>query len=1029
MFANIDKDLSTAELEQRVLQQWEAEQTFKTLLDLRKDDPAYIFYEGPPTANGKPGIHHVMARSVKDTVCRYKSMKGFYTERKAGWDTHGLPVEIEVQKKMNLEGKLEIEQYGIEAFNQACRESVFTYKDLWDKMTRQMGYWIDLDKPYITLDNNYIESVWWIIKQFHEADLVYKGHRVVPYCPKCETPLSSHEVAQGYKDVKDPSVYVTMKAVDRHFDFLVWTTTPWTLFSNVAIAVGPDIEYVEVQLAGRERHLLLAKERLSALEGEVSILKSFKGQELLGLRYEPLFTDAKPEGKAYLVVGGDFVSTTGGSGLVHIAPAFGEDDYRVGKENHLAIINTVDQKGCFDAQVPSLKGRFVKDADLDIIMRLKEEGKLYRSQKIEHSYPHCWRCTNPLIYYARESWFIRITEIKDKLIAANKKVNWYPASIGTGRFGAWLENLQDWSLSRDRYWGTPLNVWVCEGCDNTHAIGSQAELRELGHLDKDLELHKPYVDDVVIDCRSCGGKMKRTPEVIDCWFDSGAMPFAQQHYPFENKDNFDKQFPADFISEGIDQTRGWFYSLLAISVFLKGESPYRNVVVGELVLDKNGQKMSKTRGNGVDPFGLMDQYGADVVRWYLLSCTSVWLPTRFDEEGIKAVKRKTFDTLLNTYRFFVMYANVDGFDQKSKRIPLSKRPEMDRWLLARMNTVVKEVTLEYDRYDITKALSILSEFIVEDVSNWYVRLNRRRFWKEGHETDKFAAYCSLQEIMVAVVHLMAPVAPFLSDVIHRELTGNGSVHLSRMPEPDADLENDELESKMMFTRRVVELGRNLRTRYSLKVRQPLRQIIVQSRDAVFTEIVLAELNVKEYHSVDVSENIVKKKSKANFRKLGPIFGKQVPDVAKLLLNLTVEQFDLVQNGKDITIILNGEERAVPADCIEVMIDELEGMVAEGDGRLMVALKTELDQELLDEGFSREFVNRLQNLRKDMNFDITDRIQVDVEGEADPCRVLNCFSESINFELLSTLNTGCHLNGQGVEVVIDQTKLQVLVSKL
>ena len=1029
MFANIDKDLSAAEWERKILAQWEQEDTFKKLLELRKDEPAYVFYEGPPTANGKPGIHHVMARSVKDTICRYKSMKGFYTERKAGWDTHGLPVEIEVQKKMNLEGKLEIEQYGIEAFNNACRESVFTYKDLWDKLTRQMGYWIDLEHPYITLDNNYIESVWWILKQFHEAGLVYKGHRVVPYCPKCETPLSSHEVAQGYKDVKDPSVYVTMKMLNKNCDFLVWTTTPWTLFSNVAIAVGPDIEYVEVQLLGRERHLILAKERLSVLEGEVQILRSFKGQELLGLKYEALFPDAKPEGKAHLVVGGDFVSTSDGSGLVHIAPAFGEEDYRVGKENHLAIINTVDQKGCFDDQVPSLKGRFVKDADLDIIMRLKEEGKLYRSQKIEHSYPHCWRCTNPLIYYARESWFIRITDIKDKLIAANKKVNWYPASIGSGRFGAWLENLQDWSLSRDRYWGTPLNVWVCDSCENTHAIGSVQELCELGHLTQSIDLHKPYVDDVLIDCRSCGGKMKRTPEVIDCWFDSGAMPFAQQHYPFENKERFDRQFPADFISEGIDQTRGWFYSLLAISVFLKGESPYRNVVVGELVLDKNGQKMSKSRGNGVDPFGLMDQYGADVVRWYLLSCTSVWLPTRFDEEGMKAVKRKTFDTLLNTYRFFVMYAKVDGFNLQSPRIPLKQRPEMDRWLLARMNSVVKEVTIEYDRYDITKALAILSEFIVEDVSNWYVRLNRRRFWKEGDEQDKFSAYCSLQEILVAVAHLMAPVAPFLSDLIHRELTGNGSVHLSRMPEPDADLENEALENKMMFTRRVVELGRNLRTRHSLKVRQPLRQIIVQSRDAVFTEIVLAELNVKEYYAVDVSENIVKKKTKANFRKLGPIFGKQVPEVAKLLLSLSDEDLNKAQNGEDIFIQLNGEARAVPADCIEVMIDELQGMVAEGDGRLMVALRTELDQELLDEGFSREFVNRLQNIRKDLNLDIVDRISIQVEATPEVCRVLHHFAETINFELLSTLETGVRLSGQSHEVVIDATQLRVGVHKI
>jgi isoleucyl-tRNA synthetase len=1028
MFSNIDKELSPADLEAGILKSWEEEDTYQTLLKERRDEPSYVFFEGPPTANGKPGIHHVIGRSVKDTVCRYKSMKGFYTERKAGWDTHGLPVEIEVQKKLGLDGKLEIEKHGVEPFNHACRESVFTYKDLWDKMTRQMGYWIDLENPYITLDNNYIESVWWILKEFHDKGMVYKGHRVVPYCPDCETPLSSHEVAQGYKDVKDPSVYVTMKAIDRDFDLLVWTTTPWTLFSNVAIAVGAELDYVEVKVEGRERPLIVAEARLSALEGEVEVLRTFKGQELLGLSYEALFPEVKPDGKAHVVVGADFVSTEDGSGLVHMAPAFGEDDYRIGRENGLAVVNTVDAKGCFDDQVPSLKGRFVKEADLDIIMRLKEEGKLYRSQKIKHSYPHCWRCTNPLIYYARESWFIRITDIKDQLIEANKQVNWYPANIGTGRFGAWLENLQDWSLSRDRYWGTPLNVWVCDGCEKTHAIGSQEELRELGGLDADVELHKPYVDAIEIDCQSCGSKMKRTPEVIDCWFDSGAMPFAQQHYPFENKDNFDELFPADFISEGIDQTRGWFYSLLAISVFLKGTSPYRNVVVGELVLDKDGQKMSKSRGNGVDPFALMDRYGADVVRWYLLSSTSVWLPTRFDEEGLKSVKRKTFDTLLNTYRFFVMYANVDGFTLESNRILLEERPEMDRWLLARMNTVVGDVCSEYDRYDLTKALSQLSDFLIEDVSNWYVRLNRRRFWKEGDVQDKMAAYCTLQEILLAIVHLMAPAAPFISDKIYRELSGEKSVHLSRMPELDEALRDEELERKMSFTRRVVELGRNLRTRHSLKVRQPLGTIIVQSREPVFEELVLAELNVKTYQAVDVSENIVKKKSKPNFRKLGPIFGKRVPEVAKLLQNLDAQTLAKVEAGEAIHVELDGEQHEVPAEAVEVLVDELEGMVAEGDGVLMVALKTDLSQDLLDEGFSREFVNRLQNIRKEMELEITDRIELRVQAEKDVCLKLERFAENINFELLSTLSIG-EVAGDAKDVDIDGVSLKVGVSRV
>lgn len=1025
MFKTIEKEQSLAQLEKEMLESWEQEGTFAQLLEDRQGEESYVFYEGPPTANGKPGIHHVMARSIKDAICRYKSMKGFLVERKAGWDTHGLPVEIEVQKKLSLDGKLEIEEYGIEAFNQACRESVFTYKDLWDRMTRQMGYWIDLENPYITLDNNYIESVWWILKRFHEEGLIYKGLRVVPYCPLCESPLSSHEVAQGYKMVKDPSIYVTAPVVGGEVDLLVWTTTPWTLFSNVAIAVGVDIDYVEVALEGRERHLVLAQSRLSAIEGEPNVVRRFKGDELVGQSYQPFFPEVKPDGKCHIVVSADFVSTEDGSGLVHMAPAFGEDDYRIGRENGLAVVNTVDEKGCFDDQVPSLKGRKVKEADLDIIMRLKQEGRLYRSQKIEHSYPHCWRHGTPLIYYAREAWFIRMTELKEKLIEANSKVNWVPATIGTGRFGSWLENLQDWSLSRDRYWGTPLNVWVCEDCGKTEAIGSRAELAEKGGVSEDFELHRPYVDDVILPCDSCGGKMKRTPEVIDCWFDSGAMPFAQQHYPFENEDSFDAKFPADFISEGIDQTRGWFYSLLAISTFLKGESPYQNVVVGELVLDKSGQKMSKSRGNAVDPFELMERYGADAVRWYLLTNTSVWMPTRFDEEGLASVTRKFFDTLLNTYRFFVMYANVDGFDHDTPRIPLEERAEMDRWVLANMNSVVARVTAEYDAYDLTKALGIISDFVIEDVSNWYVRLNRRRFWKEGDLKDKHAAYCTLQEVLVAVAHLMAPAAPFLSDRIHRELTGGGSIHLSRMPEPDENLSDADLEKRMAFTRRVVELGRNLRTRHALKVRQPLSEIIVQSQEAVFEELVLAELNVKSYNAVDESEDIVKKKSKPNFRKLGPIFGKKVPMVAKSLQQLDEQQWADLNAGNPLQVDLDGEKVEVPAECVDVLVDELEGMVAEGDGNLMVALKTELDDALRNEGFAREFVNRLQNLRKDMNLKITDRITVKICCDDQTQAILKEHEETINFELLSTL-AFADASADAVKVSIEETELEVSV---
>ncbi len=1016
MFANLDKNFNHADLEAKILALWTEEDLFNKVLENSKDNPNYIFYEGPPTANGSPGIHHIMARSVKDSVCRYKTMRGFHVSRKAGWDTHGLPVEIEVQKKLKIDGRREVIDYGIEAFNKACRKSVFSYKDQWDQMTQKMGYWIDLKDPYITCDNNYIESVWWILKQFHDKGLIYKGHRIVAYSPGAQTPLSSHEVDQGYKEVKDPSIYVIFKTISAEFDLLVWTTTPWTLYANVAVCVHKDVDYAVVKVEDQERPLVIAADLVqSALNTEnFTILRKLKGAELLGIQYEPLFKNIPVDKKAYYVVEDNFVSTSDGTGLVHIAPAFGEDDYKLKGRFDLPMPCHIDSRGCFDDRVPEYSGTFVKDADVDIITALKKRGQIVRSQKITHRYPFCWRTDVPLIYMAMDSWYIRMTDLKDQLIEANKKINWFPANIGEGRFGKWLDNLQDWSLSRDRFWGTPLPVWCCENkdCGHTHAIGSKAELIELCGAPEDIDLHKPYVDELVFACEKCGGTMKRTPEVIDCWFDSGAMPFAQQHYPFENKDNFTDNFPADFICEGIDQTRGWFYSLLAISVFLKGESPYRNVVVNELILDKNGNKMSKRLGNGIDPFALLDEYGADLLRWYLLSCTSVWLPTRFDVEGILDCKRKLFDTLVNTYRFFVMYANVDDFNHESPRIPIEERPMIDLWMVSRMNTVAKEVLDEMDSYDLTKATNLLTYFFTEEVSNWYVRLNRRRFWKDGDPADKFAAYCTLQEIMIATACLMAPMAPFISDFLFRSLTGQGSVHEAEMPQPDAELAKPELEEKMELTRKVVEIGRNLRTRHNLKVRQPLPEIIVKSPGEVFTELVLQELNVKSYSIVSDDSGLVSKKTKANFKKLGPLFGKRVPQVAALLNNLNPEQMALVEAGKNIFITLENEEIEVNADCIEILVDHIEGLVAEGDGSLMVALKTELSEELLLEGLSREFVNRIQNLRKDTNLDITDRIQLKVRGDSQLIQAIFKFKDSINYELLSEL---CEV---GVEEKLD-----------
>ncbi|MBF0244735.1 MAG: isoleucine--tRNA ligase, partial [Planctomycetes bacterium] len=741
MFKDLDPELSLPELDKRILARWQQEGIFARLLEEREGEPDFIFYEGPPTANGRPGLHHVMARTVKDAFCRYKSMCGFRVERKAGWDTHGLPVEIEVQKKLGLEGRVDVERFGIEAFNRACRESVFTYKEMWDELTEKMGYWIDLSNPYITLDNNYIETEWWVLKRFFEEGLIYKGHRVVPYCPKCESPLSSHEVSQGYRDIKDPSVTVSVRVPAKDYHLLIWTTTPWTLLSNVAIAVGRDIDYVVIRREDDERRFVLAKSRLGALEGESLVEEEFKGSVLLGHRYEPIFDDLKPDGDAYRVVAGDFVSTEDGTGLVHMAPAFGDDDYRTCQRESLPMLNPIDGRGCFTEAVPWLAGKWFKDADVEVIMRLKEKGVLMRSQKIEHSYPHCWRHDTPLIQMARDAWYIRMTKLKDDLISANGTVNWFPATIGTGRFGKWLENLQDWSLSRDRYWGTPLNIWVCEGCGKLESIGSRKELAERAGLDSaEIELHKPYVDEITFSCTECRGTLKRTPEVIDCWFDSGCMPFAQHHYPFENSQRIDELYPADFICEAIDQTRGWFYSLMAIGVFMKGISPYRNVVVSEMILDSQGQKMSKSKGNVIDPFKVIDTHGADAVRWYLMNTNSVWMPTRADEQGIVAVKRKFFDTLINTYRFFTMYANVDGFGLESERVPVEERPVFDRWMLARMNSVVSETLAAYNDYDLTRVTDILGEFLVEDVSNWYVRLNRRRFWKEGDVRDKYSAY-------------------------------------------------------------------------------------------------------------------------------------------------------------------------------------------------------------------------------------------------------------------------------------------------
>ncbi|MDL1892115.1 isoleucine--tRNA ligase, partial [Sphingobacteriales bacterium CHB3] len=769
MFKELTERLSYPDVEKEILTFWKENGIFGKSISTREGKPGFTFYEGPPTANGRPGIHHVMSRTLKDLVCRYKTMRGFQVHRKAGWDTHGLPVEIEVEKQLGFKHKDEIVKYGVAEFNRKCRESVWKYKTDWEQMTEQMGYWVDLSKPYVTFENNYIESVWWALKRFYDEGMIYKGYKIQPYCPRCETPLSSHEVSLGYDDVKDPSVYVKMKLKSQpDTSFLVWTTTPWTLISNVALAVHPGVDYVKVE--HKNEKLILAEARLNVLEGEYIALENIKGSALAGLEYERIFNYHPVDKKAHYVVEADFVTTEDGSGIVHMAPAYGEDDYQISKLYNLPTIHPVNKSGEFTSEVTDFAGKFVKDADPLIIQNLKQRGILYRKETITHSYPHCWRCKTPLLYYARESWYISTTKYAQKMIDLNKQINWVPPEVGEGRFGNWLEENKDWALSRDRFWGTPLPIWICEKCKAQKCVGSVEEFKKGENVPEPLDLHKPFVDAVTFAC-SCGGTMKRTPELIDVWFDSGAMSFAQWHYPFENKELIDsgEQYPADFICEGIDQTRGWFYSLHAIGTFLFNKPAYKNLIVNELILDKDGQKMSKSKGNTVDPFATIAKYGADTTRWYLVTTSPPWRPTMFDEAGLGEVQRKFFGTLVNTYAFFALYANIDRFTHAEPRIPVSERQEIDRWVLSELNSLIRRYSELMEAYDVTKAAKAVSEFTIDHLSNWYVRRNRRRFWKSERGKDKTAAYQTLYECLITVAKLTAPFAPFIAEELYRNL--------------------------------------------------------------------------------------------------------------------------------------------------------------------------------------------------------------------------------------------------------------------
>lgn len=1033
------------ETELEVLKFWSENKIFQKSVEFRSPEKSFTFYEGPPTANGKPGIHHVMARTLKDIVCRYKTMRGYRVERKAGWDTHGLPVEIEVEKTLGIKNKSEVAKFGVEKYNQACRDSVFTYLDLWEKMTERMGYWIDLKSAYITLTNDYIESVWWALKTLYEKDLIYKDYKIVPQDPKSETVLSMAELALGYRETKDPSVYVLFKLKDKDEYFLVWTTTPWTLISNVALAVGSDVDYVKV--LNKEKKIILAKELLATLDGEYEILEEMKGKELEGIEYEQLLPYVKPNKKAFFVCPGDFVSTDTGSGIVHIAPAFGADDYDLLKKYNLPMLQPVDRGGKFTSEITDYAGQFVKDADKDIIIKLKTEGKLYKKETIVHTYPFSWRHQDvPVIYYARESWFIRTTSVAKRMIELNKTINWQPPEVGAGRFGNWLEENKDWALSRDRFWATPLPFWINDNGDIL-PIGSVEELKEGFIVENDkrisvreienIDLHKPFVDKVLFEKE--GKIYTRTPELIDVWFDSGAMPFAQYHYPFENKEWFEKKaFPADFICEGIDQTRGWFYTLHAIATMLFDSVAYKNLIVNELILDKNGMKMSKSKGNTVDPFVLFEKYGADATRWYLVTNSPPWRPTLFDEEGLVEVQRKFFGTLLNTYAFFALYANIDGFENKQAQVPLSKREEIDRWILSKLNSLVEANIKLMDEYEVTKAARATSDFTIDHLSNWYVRRCRRRFWKSEMNENKLAAYQTLYECLVTISKLIAPFTPFLGEELFQNLNSvtksekTESVHLTDFP-VTGEIDK-ELEQKMDLAQHVVYLVRAIRAKSNLKVRQPLKKLIVviekNKKDALLKmkDVILEEVNIKELEILDDDSTLVHKSAKANFKTIGPKFGKNVKAVAEKIKNFTSTEISLIEKGDSVAVEINGESLSVSKDDVEILSEQISGWIVESETGVTVAVDTHLTPELISEGLAREFVNRIQNMRKDAGFQVTDKINIAFSGNSDFKTAINSFTKYIAVETLAEkIETKVEFNGgfvQDWKIGEDEIKIKI-----
>jgi isoleucyl-tRNA synthetase len=1005
---------TTTELEESILQQWSDEKLFARTLEQTSGAEEFVFFEGPPTANGKPGIHHVLSRTIKDLVCRYATMQGRHVTRIAGWDTHGLPVEIEAEKKLGISGKREIEAVGVARFNEVCRESVFTYKEDWEKLSDRIGYWLDYSRPYVTFTPEYIESVWWILKQFSDKGLLYRGHKSVPYCPRCGTALSSHEVAQGYEDVFDPSLYF-IAPVHPHAGtedrraFLVWTTTPWTLPSNVALAVHPDLTYVEVEQDGRA--FILAEARVPAVFGEnARIARTYAGQELVGMRYVRPFDLVPPVAgneSAWTVLAADFVSAEDGTGIVHLAPAFGADDYAAGQKHGLPMFRLIDDAGKFDVDLPLVSGLFVKDADPVLLDDLTKRGLVFRSTKEEHSYPHCWRCGTPLIYMARDSWYLRTTSIKDVMIANNAQVKWHPPEMGSGRFGEWLEGNVDWALSRERYWGTPLPAWVCDS-DREHVqvIGSLAELSKLsGGLPDGFDPHKPYIDEIMWKCEKCDGTMRRTPEVIDVWFDSGSMPYAQWHYPTENQEQWRRHFPADFICEGVDQTRGWFYSLMAISSMLGDGPAYRNVVVNDLVLDAQGQKMSKSKGNVVDPWSAIGQFGADAVRWYFVTGSQPWVSKRFDPESLTESKRRLFETIANTYRFYSLYANLENWTASAADAKPGERPVIDRWILSRLNTLVQSVRNDYAAYEITRANRAIADFVVDDVSNWYVRRSRDRFWGSADAGDTRAAFRTLSDTLTVTALLLAPVTPFMSDWLHRALQQNASAHLARFPEADGALHDAKLETAMNAVRELSRLGRAARERVKIRVRQPLGTLhaVVPagiSVDADLLAILKDELNVKEVRFLTGAEDLVTLKAVPNFRVLGKRFGGRTQEAAQAIRELSAEALQRIRSGADVAIAVDGAQHQLSGEDLNVHEEARGDLIVESDAGFTIALDPTLDDDLRREGLARELVNRIQRTRKDGGLKVSDRIRLGIEGAEPVLEAVRAHREYISSETLA-----------------------------